>query len=405
MLDAALMFVATVLLFSERPSGWVRRVGVTLLLGAVLFREQTSVCLLGLPVFAATVVLLAAANVLPLYLEAREHKNVETSKPTDKVKHLACLSQREREVIALLLSGKSQSEAAAELGLKPSTVGTYRQRVMEKLSIASLDELGDALPDDAKSDRIAAAHWTPMIWAATAVAILICRFGGLRACSLVAMFAAAFCILAIGCSKGEGANFASAVIAVVLGLALGVVLRGVAVGSLSALCGFVVLAATMGAAGILRRLGILASPERFPKSLAAGVPMFVLGLCVGPSSPEVVNVEFAGLSLNWPLTLVMAISLAVLAAVLETCLLSDESLSLDLGSDEDRALHVLQGRGLSELEASVLLAIARGEKPSKIAERLCIARGTVNSCRLRGYRKLGIHSRQELVDLLNVGME
>ncbi|MHB9023650.1 MAG: response regulator [Armatimonadota bacterium] len=45
------------------------------------------------------------------------------------------LSPREREILQLVLAGKSSAEIARALSLSPSTVGTYRSRLMEKLGI------------------------------------------------------------------------------------------------------------------------------------------------------------------------------------------------------------------------------------------------------------------------------
>jgi two-component system, NarL family, invasion response regulator UvrY len=51
------------------------------------------------------------------------------------------LSDREFEITSLLLAGHSVSEIAAQLHLQPSTVGTYKARIFEKLKVANLLEL------------------------------------------------------------------------------------------------------------------------------------------------------------------------------------------------------------------------------------------------------------------------
>jgi two-component system invasion response regulator UvrY len=51
------------------------------------------------------------------------------------------LSDREYRVLCLLASGKGVSEIAAELFLSPATVGTYRSRVLAKLSLSNTAEL------------------------------------------------------------------------------------------------------------------------------------------------------------------------------------------------------------------------------------------------------------------------
>ena len=51
------------------------------------------------------------------------------------------LTPREREVLRLIVEGRSNAEAAAVLGLSPRSVETYRSRVMNKLRIEDLPSL------------------------------------------------------------------------------------------------------------------------------------------------------------------------------------------------------------------------------------------------------------------------
>ena len=52
------------------------------------------------------------------------------------------LTQREVEVVALLVDGHRNKEAGRVLGISPRTVETHRQRVMEKLGATSALQLG-----------------------------------------------------------------------------------------------------------------------------------------------------------------------------------------------------------------------------------------------------------------------
>jgi DNA-binding NarL/FixJ family response regulator len=54
---------------------------------------------------------------------------------------LECLSAREREVLQLVVEGKSSAEIASVLSLSPKTVQTYRSRMMRKLSVSNLPSL------------------------------------------------------------------------------------------------------------------------------------------------------------------------------------------------------------------------------------------------------------------------
>ena len=57
---------------------------------------------------------------------------------------LAALSDRELQIFRLLGEGKATNEIAAELHLSVKTVGTYRERLKEKLKLKSARELEDS---------------------------------------------------------------------------------------------------------------------------------------------------------------------------------------------------------------------------------------------------------------------
>jgi FixJ family two-component response regulator len=51
------------------------------------------------------------------------------------------LSEREREILALIAEGHSSKEAARRLGISPRTVDTHRAHLAEKLETSSLAEM------------------------------------------------------------------------------------------------------------------------------------------------------------------------------------------------------------------------------------------------------------------------
>jgi len=67
------------------------------------------------------------------YISQRE--TTETKSP------LARLSPREREILQLVVEGKSSAEIAEILSLSPKTVDTYRSRLMRKLGLSDLPGL------------------------------------------------------------------------------------------------------------------------------------------------------------------------------------------------------------------------------------------------------------------------
>ena len=54
---------------------------------------------------------------------------------------LDSLSPRERQVLKLVVDGKTSKEIAAIVGVKPSSVDTYRSRIMAKLEVGDLPSL------------------------------------------------------------------------------------------------------------------------------------------------------------------------------------------------------------------------------------------------------------------------
>jgi DNA-binding CsgD family transcriptional regulator len=58
-----------------------------------------------------------------------------------RVATAAHLTARERDVLRLVVEGKSNIESAAALGLSPRSVETYRLRLMQKLGLSDLPSL------------------------------------------------------------------------------------------------------------------------------------------------------------------------------------------------------------------------------------------------------------------------
>ena len=51
------------------------------------------------------------------------------------------LSDREYQILLMIASGKGAKEIASELSVAPSTVGTHRSRILEKLRLTNTAEL------------------------------------------------------------------------------------------------------------------------------------------------------------------------------------------------------------------------------------------------------------------------
>lgn len=95
----------------------------------------------------------AAVDELILAIQTVKHGNVYISrqladKVWDQLKTgradtggLALLSDRELEVLKLLAEGRTLQECATQLGVKVSTISTYRSRLLDKLGLKSNTEL------------------------------------------------------------------------------------------------------------------------------------------------------------------------------------------------------------------------------------------------------------------------
>ena len=54
---------------------------------------------------------------------------------------MAELTDREQEVLTLLVEGESNSEIGEKLGISPKTVARHRENIMNKLNLHSRSEL------------------------------------------------------------------------------------------------------------------------------------------------------------------------------------------------------------------------------------------------------------------------
>ena len=62
-------------------------------------------------------------------------------KKNTKASPLDILSARERQVLRLVVEGRTSKEIAAIVGVKPGTVDTYRSRIMTKLETSDIPSL------------------------------------------------------------------------------------------------------------------------------------------------------------------------------------------------------------------------------------------------------------------------
>lgn len=85
-------------------------------------------------------------------------------------------------------------------------------------------------------------------------------------------------------------------------------------------------------------------------------------------------------------------------------LLSPRLLRLSHESLDERCREVAVTYGLTEREAEIFTLLARGRDVGYIEKELFISRNTVNTHRKNLYRKLGIHTQQELLSLIEASL-
>lgn len=77
-----------------------------------------------------------------LELVQKHTKSISTQEPLgDPDERIQCLSQRELDVIRLMLEGKLNKEIAYELSISMSTVETHRARIMQKMKAKNLAQV------------------------------------------------------------------------------------------------------------------------------------------------------------------------------------------------------------------------------------------------------------------------
>lgn len=84
---------------------------------------------------------LAVLNALKFSSQQQSHILNHTDQDPAIANRLALLSKREREVMDLVLQGKSTRAIAEQLNISTKTVEFHRARIREKLGVASLAEL------------------------------------------------------------------------------------------------------------------------------------------------------------------------------------------------------------------------------------------------------------------------
>ena len=297
--------------------------------------------------------------LLPLWVAPAPQEGSAAPSPLDGIPGAEELTERERAVAELLVTGSTPAQAAEALGISASSVGTYRSRACEKLGVSSLATFA--------AQEVGAAALPRALDVASPVA---------PALALMALCVGVLLHLLTGLPAGGS----------LLGDSLDVI---VLLGVLAVPWAALVFVAR------LRGLRVKARPVTGRFGLVLGA-LAVLGLLAGGRNGVFVSLPSGSMVSAGALAAPVYV---VCVAVLSPYLTWPEARETTM-LDAERCVLYLRGRGAGELQARVLTEIALGRSAPEICEGLHVARGTVNAYRAQGYELLGVHSARELADLL-----
>ena len=114
--------------------------------------------------------------------------------------------------------------------------------------------------------------------------------------------------------------------------------------------------------------------------------------------------------MGWRLSCLLALACACLVLLSFLCIVDDRTIVELLDGDDERPAtprrfmlrceQLAHEHGLTPRETEVMVLVAKGRSAQKIQEMLGLSAGTVNTYLARIYKKLDVHARQELLDLL-----
>lgn len=353
--------------------------------------------------------------------------------------HAETLSPRERQVLVRVALGWTNARIAEALSVQAGTASDYRRRGFAKLGVASKQEFVAALranESEEAAERDVRPHAAPVtkrdgtalaapVYAA--IVVLATLFKPPYSCWRALCVGVGLLVLGVGlvrvlsqtsglCMRerdGEASDIWPMVAQEGMALATAMVsavgLCNLWSSYMPALMGFIPLDIMAALAFGLRRgslvgkkgldacRGVGGALMKGGSSLlmdSLGVPL-VIGASIA-LEPMISNLFYGRINTySWiSVTIASVYACCVSLRDSRTCLKEARE------GDDLRAFLYLEGRGLGKTEAKVVLMTARGATRAEICSSLFISPGTVNSHRAHGYAQLGVHSRDELAQLL-----
>lgn len=371
-------------------------------------------------------VTLLIAFILWLLLRARTRDGEGVSSETSAPSHdFESLSERQRQVLTMASGGLSDAEIAQSLGLTLGTVSNHKRRGLERLGLSGVADLCEnTRTQDAQAVAevpsrrpvakvilgIGAAALiciAPFIPAAPDIAYCLAILIGLLTC-LASM------VLSQSHSRGstdrqnkETQEIQSDVCAFFFVLGIGIALCWSFPNTITAIAISASLFLIVGRAFSGR---ISPKGTSRPRSsslrisdgmdLPATLAFLAAGLILAAHASQLLGMLPATAS---RCHLVAQLCIAITAVRLTGILIRLGRVNVASEAPVEASTYTevfLRSKGVGDLEAEVLTLSAQGYTRPQICDLLHIATGTVNSCRASAYKKLGIHSKGELLKLL-----
>lgn len=376
--------------------------------------------------FAAYVLItLLMGLILWLLLRARpQDKGTSSSEPSAPTHNLESLSERQQQVLSMASDGLSDTEIAQSLGLAPGTVSNHKRRGLERLGLAGVADLCENAHAQNEQALAEVPSRRPIVKAilATAAMALICIAPFISAAPGIA-YCLAIVLGLLTCftsallqpqSRGsadrqskEVQELQSSICAFSFVLGIGIALCWSFPNTVTAIaiCASVFLIVSVSFSGRIatkgasrpRSSGLWIADDTTPHATLA---FLAVGLILAAHASQLLGML--------PATASRCHLVAQLCIVITTVRLIGILMRLGQANATDKAAGstsatketFLRSKGVGDLEAEVLTLSAQGYTRPQICGLLHIAAGTVNSCRASAYKKLGIHSKDELLGLL-----
>lgn len=315
------------------------------------------------------------------------------------------LSPRESEALRLRLAGLSSAKAAVQMGISASTVRNLQSRALDKLRVASIDELraGTSMDEPHHAGDEDSRSWRVLLLAVLCIAVVVgWALGQDWTTGYVAVMLLGLCLVFYGFVSPGGDVSRTA-----LRVAPSICFAGWLLGLIPLLA--LVLTLTMIVVWLAgHEVRRLRTPVLAFSCLGLGMLLGGYSSWLAPRLPALlalISNDEAAMACAMLAGLVSG-ACVIAGAVSLFLSVRDElewvSSSAGMSADGGRGRRLsayLVSRGLNETEVDVAMLLVAGCGAAEICSKRCLSPGAVNSARRTAYRKLGIHSLVELTDL------